>query len=95
MAGTFDQATFEIFGQCVSANVAATQWATDRVIEGEQRQKESMAHAFLRLFDAVDSAADVVTTRTLERVLYALGPAYEQALRIVEQAETIHKEEDD
>jgi hypothetical protein len=83
----FDRQTFELFGQIVSANVAHTQWATDRVIEHEKREKVRLARDLVRLYAAVDKAAAIVTTRALEETLNSLYIAYEDALRILREAD--------
>lgn len=81
MSDTLDRAGLELFGQIVSANVAHTQWATDRVLEFEKDKYRSLAEAFILLYRSVDRAADVVTTRALEAALDRAAVAYNDAVR--------------
>ena len=89
MDGTMDRAGLELFGQIVSANAAAAARSSNDLTSYWAEQAKTMAEIYLTFFEAADRAADVVTSRRLEKVLAAALSGTDTAARIIEGAEHV------
>lgn len=89
----------DLFGSIVSAQAAAAASASNDLTALWAEQAKSMAEVYIRLFQAVDKAAAVVTTRELEKVLAAGYQALDMAHTIRDEADrtlaTFDPEEND
>jgi hypothetical protein len=84
-----DDDALKLFGDIVSANVSQASALSNAIIDDEKQQKLNMARGFLRLWDAVNESAEIVTTRNLEMGLHGLMIYFDMAMDIVE-GEEIH-----
>lgn len=64
-----DEQSVELLGQIMTANATYSEQITSQVFDNYEREVREWKLRFAALFDAVDRAGEVLTTRQLEAVL--------------------------
>ncbi len=82
---TYPAEAVELMAQIVSRNAADAAYLHNQINDGLRADLTRMAQAYIDLFQAVDKAAGVVTTRALEKALSRGVDALDRAYRIVEK----------
>jgi hypothetical protein len=77
----------QFVGDLIGAQIAAEQNVTNQVIINAHRETLRWARRFIELYDAVDKAAEVVTTRALEDSLNFAQMYRTDAERALERTE--------
>lgn len=64
-----DEQSVELLGQIMTANATYSEQITSQVYDNYEREVHQWKQRFAALYEAVDRAAEVLTTRQLEAVL--------------------------